>query len=146
MTELERRALLGDKQAQEECTQKGIVLPCPMCSGTPVVKVKKAEYGLSGTIIRCNVCGVYLFSPDAKAKSVPGAIRNVPIKNHKKIGIERWNTRPASPLGRCIDCANVCEVGDNLVTCDIFERDMMPGDFCSQFEAKEREHIGMDKR
>ena len=31
MTELERRALLGDKEAQKECTEKGIVLPCPFC-------------------------------------------------------------------------------------------------------------------
>ena len=31
MTDLERRALLGDRQAQEECTEKGIMLPCPFC-------------------------------------------------------------------------------------------------------------------
>ena len=29
--ELIRRALTGDKKAQEECTAKGIVLPCPLC-------------------------------------------------------------------------------------------------------------------
>ena len=29
--ELIRRALMGEKQAQEECTAKGIVLPCPFC-------------------------------------------------------------------------------------------------------------------
>ena len=33
MTDLERRALLGDRQAQEECTRKGVVLPCPFCGG-----------------------------------------------------------------------------------------------------------------
>ncbi len=27
MTGLERRALLGDRQAQEECTKPGIVIP-----------------------------------------------------------------------------------------------------------------------
>lgn len=31
MTELERKALMGDEQAQEECTRQGIVLPCPFC-------------------------------------------------------------------------------------------------------------------
>lgn len=31
--ELIRRALMGEKQAQEECTEKGIVLPCPICGG-----------------------------------------------------------------------------------------------------------------
>ena len=33
MTDLERHALLGDKEAQKECTEKGIVLPCPFCGG-----------------------------------------------------------------------------------------------------------------
>lgn len=31
--ELVRRALMGDKKAQEDCTAKGIVLPCPFCRG-----------------------------------------------------------------------------------------------------------------
>lgn len=31
MTELERKALLGDQEAQRECTEKGIVLPCSRC-------------------------------------------------------------------------------------------------------------------
>ena len=39
MTELERRALLGDQEAQKECTEQGIVLPCPFCGEANV------EYG-----------------------------------------------------------------------------------------------------
>ena len=31
MNNLIRRALLGDREAQEECTRQGIVLPCPCC-------------------------------------------------------------------------------------------------------------------
>ena len=31
ITELERRALMGDPAAQQECTEKGIVLGCPHC-------------------------------------------------------------------------------------------------------------------
>lgn len=31
MTDLERRALMGDKKDQEECTEKGIALPCSFC-------------------------------------------------------------------------------------------------------------------
>lgn len=27
-----RQALMGDRKSQEECTDKGIVLPCPPCS------------------------------------------------------------------------------------------------------------------
>ena len=33
MTDLERRALLGDAEAQRECTENGIVLPCWRCGG-----------------------------------------------------------------------------------------------------------------
>lgn len=33
MTELERRAMLGDRQAQRICTQLQIPLPCPCCGG-----------------------------------------------------------------------------------------------------------------
>jgi hypothetical protein len=31
MDSLVRKALLGDKKSQEECTEKGIALPCPFC-------------------------------------------------------------------------------------------------------------------
>lgn len=128
MTELERRALLGDKTAQEECTDKGIILPCPFCGGSAELIEKDRLYSVAckdGTCIASDIHPEY---------------------GETMVAISDWNTRLASPLGRCIDCANICEVGDNLVTCDIFERDMMPDDFCSQFEPKGCEHIGMDKR
>ena len=38
MTDLERRALLGDAEAQRECTEKGIVLGCWRCGGDAEVK------------------------------------------------------------------------------------------------------------
>lgn len=31
MNDLIRRALLGDREAQKECTRQGIALPCPNC-------------------------------------------------------------------------------------------------------------------
>ena len=136
MTELERRALLGDKDTQEECTEKGILLPCPFCESQPTVKVQKVEYGLSGTIIRCSKCGAYLYSPDKKAKITELGVNNVPIADHTKIGVSRWNTRPAPPIGRCGECANATHPGENIVRCEVFDRDMMPDDFCSQFEVK----------
>lgn len=117
MNEFERRALLGDKTAQEECTRHGIVLPCPFCGRSEETVFKLAHSNLYAhkRTGKCALDGMIIYN------------------------LADWNTRPAPPLGRCIDCANVCEVSDNLVTCDIFERDMMPDDFCSQFEAKERE-------
>lgn len=38
MTDLERRALLGDSEAQRECMEKGIVLPCWRCGGQAEAK------------------------------------------------------------------------------------------------------------
>ena len=42
MTDLVRRALLGDREAQKECTAQGIALPCPFCEGNSV-KVDSKE-------------------------------------------------------------------------------------------------------
>lgn len=138
MTELERRALLGDKQAQEECTDKGIVLPCPKCF-KPVTVHGPEDWEPT------------FHDPDSGGDPYEFDCKcGVAFSTYKydfKEALADWNTRPAPPLGRCIDCANVCEVGGNLVTCDIFERDMMPDDFCSQFEAREmhnRERLHQD--
>lgn len=87
------RAMLGDKAAQDRFTERWELLPCPCCGGEPKMKVQEVEYGLSGTIIRCNRCALSLFSPDKKAELVANAIRNVPIENHTMIGIKKWNTR-----------------------------------------------------
>ena len=69
MTDLERRALLGDKQAQEECTEKGIVLPCPFCGGKSSARYTGNNSGFKGFksniymrsnpgYISCERCGV----------------------------------------------------------------------------------------
>lgn len=54
MTELERRALLGDRKAQEECTEKGIILPCPLCGG----QADKVVYDSAGLYV-CKRCKIY---------------------------------------------------------------------------------------
>lgn len=41
---------------------------------------------------------------------------------------------------RCRECRYACNPGENIVLCDIFERDMMPDDFCSLAERKEADH------
>lgn len=120
MDELERRALLGDRRAQEECTQREITLPCPFCGGSAMIEygdIMPFEYS-----VFCGDCGV-----------MPSTSED------KQVAIRAWNTRPAPPIGRCGECSNACKLGDNIVTCSIFERDMMPDDFCSQFEPKGEE-------
>ena len=138
MTELKRRALTGDKEAQEECTRQGIVLPCPFCGGIPVRKTQKVEYGLSGTIIKCTQCHATIFSPDTIAKFDGSRLVNRPVLNHIELGIAKWNTRSAPPVGRCGECKYYVEEAPGVGCC----RDgtgKAEYDFCSRFEPKQQE-------
>lgn len=136
MTELERKALMGDREAQRECTEKGIVLPCPFCGG-------KSEIGSTSTIhgtsfyVKCqNKCAV-----TCGHFRVPGILWRVTEQNE---AIAIWNTRPALPVGRCKECQHyVAEwVGDGetipaecihpLTELFVVNDD----DFCSCFEPK----------
>ena len=76
MNDLIRRALLGDRAAQEECIRQGIVLPCPCCGEE--AKLKQ----LSG---RWSVCCL---------NNCVGSR----IYNDKQRALTTWNTRPAPPI------------------------------------------------
>lgn len=115
MSDLERRALLGDRQAQAECTRLGILLPCWRCGGEAEVKQLntggKPVYAAS---CEKHYCGAYGCAHPTVQKA-----------------IEYWNTRPAPPIGRCKDCkhqgtgdSDICHSG-------------MDEEFCSGFEPKE---------
>lgn len=60
MTDLERRALLGDQQAQEECTRRGIVPPCPCCKNKSELLVEEIAFDGEAPrnfhYIRCKSC------------------------------------------------------------------------------------------
>lgn len=113
--ELIRRALMGDEQAQQECTKRGIVLPCPFCGSENIV--------ISNWGLWRGWCQECLGKSDDQLSQADA--------------IRKWNTRPAPPVGRCKDCINATNPGSNIVFCDYFERDMMPDDFCSCFEPRE---------
>ena len=120
MTDLERRALLGDREAQKKCTEKGIVLPCPLCgkqpgpirhvSNNPILKPYAVCCG--GENCRSYVMG------DTPEKA-----------------IQNWNARPALPIGRCGTCKrrhlrsgrNFCEINGI----------MQDDDYCSYYEPRE---------
>lgn len=110
MTELERRALLGDKQAQEECTRKRILLPCWRCGGEAEVKqVSTVGRPLFAVSCKKHYCGAYGCAHRTEKKA-----------------ILYWNTRPVPPLGRCEDCANrhsseFCECRPDDASCSDFE-------------------------
>lgn len=124
--ELIRRALLGSREAQQECTEKGIVLPCPFCgSGSKVF----ADIDLFG--VRCvdSTC----IGHDMRAEYY-----------FRDRAIEDWNTRPAPPVGRCGDCKFYTAFGHCKVHSQEPDQhgagayvEMLPEDFCSYFEPRE---------
>lgn len=120
--ELIRCALMGDKQAQEECTAKGIVLPCPFCGNENNIT---SNWGM-----------FRVWCPHCKAKSEDTLTTRDALKS--------WNTRPAPPIGRCEEC----EFYTVLRHCKVHSQEpdqygsgtyveMLPDDFCSYFEPRE---------
>lgn len=101
-------------------TTKGKSMPC---DAEPVAykEIKGGKEKIvtpNGEVISCTF--------DAKPEEMTG------------IGyIPHWSTCPAPPVGRCKDCINATNPGNNIVFCDYFERDVMPDDFCSCFEPRE---------
>ena len=95
MTELERRALMGDQEAQMECTKKGIVLACPKCF--KAVSVYGTELPEPA-----------FYAPDSGGEPYKfccecGLAFGTDHYEFKKALVE-WNTRPAPPIGRCVNC------------------------------------------
>lgn len=156
--ELIRRALTGDKQAQKECTEKGIVLPCPFCGGEANLscdgireyKIKTAPH-FAGFYtrweIKCKKCG---FSPDRPPTIVEynfnrkrGELEIVGEDFRVNL-LKEWNTRPAPPIGRCKDCEFYTVLGQCKVHSQEQDQyglgtyvEMLPDDYCSYFKPKE---------
>ena len=111
--EMIRRALMGEKQAQEECTAKGIVLPCPFCRG----ESRLEDMGWPHHVY-CTKCG-------ARSTSTKWG------EDGEKETIKKWNSRPAPPIGRCGECKNWNEG-------DCYRQELTKAkDFCSYFEPRE---------
>lgn len=116
MTELERRALLGDKQAQEECSERKITLPCPLCGGQADIVVSKD----AGMII-CKRCKLYK----------PFTVVLDGVNKARRV----WNTRPAPPIGRCGACKHWYEKHYANGTCAT--EPTKSSFYCGDFEPKE---------
>lgn len=121
--ELIRKALLGDKKAQDECTDKGIMLPCPCCGQEPYTETffdRKGWYAVVG----CADCPIAIvtITCDSEEKAQQKALKD-------------WNTRPAPPIGRCGECAAYGGFKDNQCVNTGYYRTEQ--DFCSDFEPRE---------
>lgn len=118
--ELIRRALLGDQEAQKECTEKGILIPCLWCKGEMQI-CHGDTYGYYKT--KCIRCG---------AES--------PEKPSEWEAISRNNTRPAPSIGKCGECALWKEEKEcpGAFCCTITGMERESNDFCSEVEPKEK--------
>lgn len=114
--ELIRRALMGDREAQQECTRSEIVLPCPKCGKGKIIYWDKKMKWYS-----CWNCGL----KSSPKKSFEEALRD-------------WNTRPAPPIGRCKDCSRYLPISKKC-RCSFggLWGEVNELSFCSYFKLKE---------
>lgn len=143
--QLIRRAMLGDSEAQKECTEKGIVLPCPKCfsDGVKIEGDGRDIYDpdtlgyldsvpdsmLYVTCDSCNLCSNCITVEDGEER-----------EDAEKKLIAEWNTRPAPPIGKCGECALWKEEKEcpGSFCCTITGMERESNDFCSEVEPKEK--------
>ena len=132
MDNLVRKALLGDREAQRECTEKGILLPCPLCGGKATM-----QQDITGRESYHVVC--------SNVKDMCNLIAGLPMwSESEEDALKVWNTRPAPQIGRCGEC----EFYTILKHCKVHSQEpdqygsgayveMLPNDYCSYFKPKE---------
>ena len=122
MTELERKALLGDKKAQKECTEKGILLSCPFCGSKVTRKIGLMRLNF----FKCSKCGAVV------------SFDNDYYNTHKNEAISAWNTRQAPPIGRCEKCKSYGYKKVQLLDgqCTLHDIPVFCSDYCSYFEPR----------
>lgn len=123
MNELVRRALMGDKKSQEECTEKGIVLECPWCGCDERNMIGLSVYHEQ-----------YFYSCEACGCNCSIVFDNDTCDYPKHEALVKWNTRPEPPIGRCRECKNW-----DSIRCSNVNFLSGPFDYCSYFEPKESE-------
>lgn len=154
MTELERRALMGDREAQEECTKRGILLPCPFCFGdseiheTEAVEERvtnKKEIPKGARFLRMvSYASGSTYYEYRRKTFVPRCCDSSCFgrctKQYKTVSlaVSAWNTRPAPPVGRCDQCQNWWgEPGDEYAPCSDCDGVMERNNYCRNYEPKE---------
>lgn len=113
--ELVHRALLGDREARDLCTDKGIAIPCPFCQGDKTAR----RYVCGDGFVECLTC------------HATSSMRSNPDE-----ALKDWNTRPAQPVGKCKDCKYYTAMSHCMVH-SLGPDQYDPEDFCSYFKLKE---------
>ena len=129
--ELIRRAIMGDKKAQKECTAKGIMLPCPFCGGKATM-----QQDITGRESYHVVC--------SNVKDMCNLIAGLPMwSESEEDALKVWNTRPTPANWRCRECKCWRRNGSDWGSCskwyteDKVQAFMLEDDFCSSFEPRE---------
>lgn len=141
MTDLERRALLGDAEAQRECTEKEILLPCPFCGGRA-----EKDYILGKIYFGSDdkpSDGYYTYCTGVECPTFGSYSR---YYRTEREAILAWNTRPAPPIGRCGECewwdknTHECWCAADIEIA--YHKYTEPDYFCGDFAPKEGEENG----
>lgn len=119
--ELIRRALMGSREAQKQCTEKGIVLSCPFCGASGDDVNLDYNSDISQFWIHCRKC------------HADGPLANYNAND----AFALWNTRPAPPVGRCRDCFQYHSEWPGVGYCILDDQGRDETNFCSEFEPKE---------
>jgi hypothetical protein len=141
MTELERKALLGDKESQEKCTQQGIILKCPCCgmSVAKIYTVANVEYidrdNINFEIMSKQFVVVCDYLAGGCGLCVGGSHYN------KESALRAWNNRTTPPIGRCKECKHFknYECTNDYISTDneggaSYSLNFYVNDYCSYFE------------
>lgn len=87
--DLERRALLGDQEAQEECAKLGIALPCPCCGSSVIVNEIPPHKHALATFMPDYEGGCFIECPSCNYANC-GKTKQEALMNH--------NRRPTPPV------------------------------------------------
>lgn len=140
--ELIHRALLGNQEAQKACTEKGIKIPCPTCGKSDCIEIMDC-YTAHGGGCECQDYKKDYFKCVCSYLN-GGCGTSIGVSKTKEEALEKWNTRPAPPVGRCGECRFYTVLGHCMVHSQEADQygcgnyvEMLKTDFCSYFEPEE---------
>lgn len=145
MIDLERRALLGNRRAQEECTRLGILLRCPWCNGTAKIIVCDDEGNCHPDDYENDPwsgLGYFLYhsvteNPNCPIAHDEGSQCGCYIYDSRNEAISAWNTLISPQIGRCKDCDSwLGEPEDEDAPCRDCDGVMEADNFCRNFEPR----------
>lgn len=137
------KALLGDEESQKLCTEKGIILPCPLCFETGVLfnlqhlnetfpheMINEIDEDNHEIKMYCAnpLCNYYIE-------------RDLTFVEYNfKDMLRVWNKRHKFPIGRCRTCKHFypdCTTTHGYMICPETGMEVMEKDFCSNFKPRE---------